>query len=65
MKKIIAATAGLMLVGGMVTAASAEVTFTGDARERLVMQEKYGTNKTQEDYGYGKCQNDFPKQPGL
>jgi hypothetical protein len=54
MKKIIAATAGLMLVGGMVTAASAEVTFTGDARERLVMQEKYNSNKNQEDFGYGR-----------
>jgi hypothetical protein len=54
MKKIIAASAGLLLIGSMVSAASAEVTFTGDARERFLLQEKYNSNKNQEDYGYGR-----------
>ncbi len=40
MKKIIAASAALLLVGSAVVA-SAEVTFTGDARERFIMQEGY------------------------
>jgi hypothetical protein len=40
MKKIIAASAALLLVGSAVVA-SAEVTFTGDARERLIMQRDY------------------------
>jgi len=35
----------LCWLAAWLTAASAEVTFTGDARERLVMQEKYNSNK--------------------
>jgi hypothetical protein len=54
MKKIIAASAGLLLVGTMVTAASADVTFTGDSRERLMMKEKYSYNDNQNDYAYGR-----------
>jgi len=41
MKKIIAASAGLLLVGSIASVASAEVTFTGDARERMAMQRNY------------------------
>ena len=44
MKKIIAASAGLLLVGSMVSAAHADVTFTGDARERFLMEGNYQTN---------------------
>jgi|GEM_PF-682262 len=56
MKKIIAASAGLLLVGSMVSAAHADVTFTGDARERFIMEENYSRNNpgSQTDYDYGR-----------
>lgn len=38
----------------MVTAASADVTFTGDSRERLMMKEKYSYDNNQNDYAYGR-----------
>ena len=41
MKKVIAAAAGLMLVGAMVSTASAAVTFSGDARVRAYYQTDY------------------------
>ena len=41
MKKVIAAAAGLMLVGTMVSSASAAVTFSGDARVRAYYQTDY------------------------
>ena len=50
MKKLIAASAALLLVGSAV-AASAEVTFTGDARERLILERNY-------DFGTWGQQND-------
>jgi hypothetical protein len=55
MKKLIAASAALLLVGSAV-AASAEVTFTGDARERLILQRNYdfGTYGQQSDYNTGR-----------
>jgi hypothetical protein len=46
MKKAIAAAAGLMLVGAMVGTASAAVSFSGDARARLLVQENYDLGKT-------------------
>ena len=58
MKKIIAASAGLLLVGS-VSVASAEVTFTGDARERLTLQRNYDfgnvyANGQQDDFNAGR-----------
>ena len=41
MKKVIAAAAGLMLVGTMVGSASADVSFGGDARARAYYQQNY------------------------
>jgi len=43
MKKVIAAAAGLMLVGAMVGTASAAVSFNGDARARYYFQQDYGS----------------------
>ena len=41
MKKVIAAAAGLMLVGAMVGTASAAVSIKGDARARFLFQQNY------------------------
>jgi hypothetical protein len=51
MKKVIAAAAGLMLVGTMVGSASAAVSFSGDARVRALYQQDYdlGATTTDED----------------
>ena len=46
MKKVIAAAAGLMLVGTMVGTASADVSFSGDARARFLYQENYDLGAT-------------------
>ena len=54
MKKIIAASAGLLLAGSMVSAASAAVTFTGDARERLTLQRDYDFNDKTNDFNAGR-----------
>ena len=48
MKKVIAAAAGLMLVGTMVGSASAAVTFSGDARVRAYYQTDYDFGRTAE-----------------
>ncbi len=48
MKKVIAAAAGLMLVGAMVGSASAAVTFSGDARARGYYQTDYDFGRTAE-----------------
>jgi hypothetical protein len=53
MKKIIAATAGLLLVGS-VSAASAAVTFTGDARERLILERDYNFVDQTNDFNTGR-----------
>jgi hypothetical protein len=54
MKKIIAASAGLLLAGSMVSAASAAVTFTGDARERLTLQRDFDFNDKTNDFNAGR-----------
>lgn len=46
MKKVIAAAAGLMLVGAMVSTASAAVTFGGDARARMYSEHNYDLGAT-------------------
>jgi hypothetical protein len=46
MKKVIAAAAGLMLVGAMVGTASAAVSIKGDARARFLFQSNYDTGAT-------------------
>lgn len=53
MKKVIAAAAGLMLVGTMVGTASAAVSFGGDARARFLYQSNYdlGATTTDEETG--------------
>jgi len=53
MKKVIAAAAGLMLVGTMVGTASADVSFGGDARARYYYQQDYdfGATTTDEETG--------------
>ncbi len=53
MKKVIAAAAGLMLVGAMVGTASAAVSFSGDARARFLFQSDYdlGGTTTDEETG--------------
>ena len=53
MKKVIAAAAGLMLVGTMVGSASAAVSFSGDARVRALYQQDYdlGATTTDEETG--------------
>jgi hypothetical protein len=53
MKKVIAAAAGLMLVGAMVGTASAAVSFGGDARVRALYQSDYdlGATTTDEETG--------------
>jgi len=53
MKKVIAAAAGLMLVGATVGTASAAVSFGGDARARALLQENYdlGATVTDEETG--------------
>ena len=53
MKKIIAVAAGALLVGS-VSIASADVTFTGDARERLTWDKDVDFNKKQANYDYGR-----------
>jgi len=49
MKKVIAAAAGLMLVGTMVGTASADVSFGGDARARYYYQQDYDFGAVDED----------------
>lgn len=49
MKKFIAAAAGLMLVGTMVSSACAEVTFSGDARARMKMKRDFGFTASDDD----------------
>ena len=53
MKKVIAAAAGLMLVGTMVGSASADVSFGGDARARAYYQQDYdfGSSSVDEETG--------------
>ena len=49
MKKVIAAAAGLMLVGTMVGSASAAVSFSGDARARGLYQSNYDVGQSTAD----------------
>ncbi|WP_457574126.1 hypothetical protein [Desulfolithobacter sp.] len=51
MKKVIAAAAGLMLVGAMASAALAEVSLSGDARVRYIYKDSYDFGATTKD-GY-------------
>ena len=53
MKKVIAAAAGLMLVGAMAGTASADISFGGDARARAYYQQDYdfGTSSVDEETG--------------
>ena len=53
MKKVIAAAAGLMLVGTMVGSASADIVFSGDARARALYQSNYdlGSSSVDEETG--------------
>jgi len=53
MKKIIAVAAGTLLVGSF-TMARADVTFTGDARERLTWDQNIDFNNKKVDYDYGR-----------
>ncbi|WP_456388637.1 porin [Desulfolithobacter sp.] len=54
MKKVIAAAAGLMLVGAMASAAVAEVTMSGDARVRYIYKNSYdfGANAAKDGWDY-------------
>lgn len=61
MKKVIAAAAGLMLVGAMVGTASAEVSFGGDARVRGYYQENYDFGRSTQDDETGVVTRDRQK----
>jgi len=58
MKKVIAAAAGLMLVGTMVGSASADVSFGGDARARAYYQQDYDFGSTTVDEETGAVTRD-------
>ena len=58
MKKVIAAAAGLMLVGAMVGSASAAVSFGGDARARAYYQQNYDFGRVSVDEETGAVTRD-------
>ncbi len=58
MKKVIAAAAGLMLVGTMVGSASAAVSFGGDARARYYYQQNYDFGSVTQDEETGVVTRD-------
>ena len=59
MKKVIAAAAGLMLVGAMVGTASAAVSLSGDARARGYYQTDYDFGRTSDGVRTNEVENSF------
>jgi hypothetical protein len=59
MKKVIAAAAGLMLVGAMVGTASAAVSLSGDARARGYYQSDYDFGRTEDGVRTNEIENSF------